>query len=305
MRISAKNALFLMFLAGAAGALLWFAPHKEAQVSQKPRVAATIFPLYDIVRTIAGSAVDVTLILPPGAEPHSYEPTPSVVREVADAEAVYTIGHGLDAWIAPILAATTADTVIVDRGITLRRITKATPLGGSGDSAAPSAAADDPHYWLTVPNAQRIAETVTDDLIARFPADTAVFRANYAAFADQLRALDIGIRAKIPQGKRIVTFHDAWYYFADEYGVRIVGTFEPAPGREPTARSLAALRAAIAETGTSVIYAEPLFSRSAIASFAIDSAIRIATLDDIGGTPGKESYIALMNANADAIAETK
>src|SRR5512145_3554851 len=67
---------------------------------ERVKVAATIFPLYDIVRQVAGPVADVVLILPPGASPHTFEPTPAGVRALAGAGALFVVGHGLDAWVA-------------------------------------------------------------------------------------------------------------------------------------------------------------------------------------------------------------
>lgn len=296
MGISPKNTVFLLMLAAVSGALLWFAPENTPPKNEKPRVAATIFPLYDIARNIAGTDVEVSLILQPSAEPHSFEPSPSTVRELSEAASVYAIGHGLDGWLGPIIASTGTDLVVVDRGINVREVVETTE---------DEHGTVDPHYWLSVPNAKIIAETIADDLSARFPENELSFRANYSNYTERLNALEVELRAVIPAGKRIVTFHDAWYYFAEEYGLNIAGTFEPTPGREPTPRALADLRNIVREAGVSVIFTEPLFSDDAIESFALDAAIRIAELDDIGGTAGKESYIDLMLSNAYSIAEKK
>lgn len=269
--------------------------------SSVPRVAATIFPIYDIVRNVAGEAASVSLVLPPGAEPHSFEPTPSTVRDLSSASAVYAVGHGVDDWVDRALTERGAEKIVVDRGIALRAAPTVTALaeGGREEAEGP----DDPHYWLTVPNAVKIAETVADDLAARFPGSATAFRANLARYRAELADVDTDVRESLAGVKNanIVTFHDAWYYFAEEYGLRIAGTFEPAPGREPTARGLAALREAVDRNRVRTLYAEPLFSDAAVAAFARDEGVTIAAIDDIGGAPGRDTYASLMRYNAETI----
>jgi len=300
-------AIFAALLVLASAALLLSAPLRDA-ASGRPRVAATIFPVYDIATNVAGNVADVTLILPPGAEPHSFEPSPSTVREVAAASAVYAVGHGIDGWIDPLLAATSAAPVTVDRGIALLPSHEAIRLSdeeSEEEEGRENVGPDDPHYWLTVPNAILIAGTIADDLSARFPAHEDEFRSNAASYEVRLRALDAELRATIPDGKRIVTFHAAWYYFADAYGLEILGTFEPSPGREPTPRALAELRNLVRRNGIRTIFAEPLFSDAAIEAFAADEGLTIAHIDDIGGTAGRATYEELMRSNAKIIAESK
>lgn len=297
--------IFLVAAALGAAALLFFAPRSTAP-SSKPRVAATIFPIYDIARNVAGTDADVTLILPPGGEPHSYEPSPSTVREVTASAAVYAIGHGVDSWIDPVLVSTGTPKVTVDRGITLRVSQEAISLGAEmpGDAEG-GTDSEDPHYWLAVPNAMLIADTIAGDLSARFPSHAAAFRANLAAYRARLIALDAELRDTLKDGRKIVTFHDAWYYFADAYGLEILGTFEPSPGREPTPRALAALRDTVRRGGIKTVFAEPLFSDAAIDAFAKDEGLDIAFIDDIGGTEGRDSYEALMRSNAEIISKSR
>jgi len=87
-----------------------------------PRVAATIFPLHDIVRQVAGSVADVVLVLPPGGSPHTFEPTPATVRALSDASLMFVVGHGLDDWAARLARGAGVPRLVpADAGIRLRR----------------------------------------------------------------------------------------------------------------------------------------------------------------------------------------
>jgi ABC-type Zn uptake system ZnuABC Zn-binding protein ZnuA len=300
---SATWLIVVIVLAAAVLALLLAPSRSRAPASAAP-VAATIFPIYDIARNVAKDIFAVTLVLPPGAEPHSFEPAPSTVRALAEAEVVYAVGYGLDDWIDGIVPPTTEKRVL-DDGITLRPSVES--FRDQGAEEAEDVGPTDPHYWLSVPNAKRMAATMAADLKARFPDHADRIDANLIAYQAELDAADAEVRAALAslENRRIITFHDAWYYFAEEYGLTLVGTFEPAPGREPTPRYLQELRSAVEKAGATTLYTEPLFSSDAISAFAADHGLRLAEIDDVGGTPGRDSYVSLMRANAKTIQENQ
>lgn len=116
---------------------------------EKQAVAATIYPLYDLARNVAGEEAEVKLILPPGASPHLFEFSPKQLREMQNVKAVFAIGHGLDDWAAQITnVAKEVRVVPVDQGIELRKFENG---------------ATDPHYWLHFGNARQITYTIAKE----------------------------------------------------------------------------------------------------------------------------------------------
>lgn len=259
--------------------------------SAEPTVAATIFPIYDIARNVAGDEVRVTLVLPPGADAHAFEPSPSLLKNLQSAVVVYSIGHELDEWIEPLADSVGAATQSVEKGVNLRL------------SMDEHEGIYDPHYWLSVANAKIIAKNIADDLTARFPEQAPEFADNLKTYQDKLNALDAEIRTALQDipNKNIVTFHDAWYYFADAYGLKVAGTFEPTAGREPTPQYLTELINKLEEAGVKTIYYEPQMSVTNLETFAADYEINLVVLDDIGGTAPYDSYINLMKTNASTL----
>lgn len=261
---------------------------------EKPRVAATIFPLYDIVKEITGDVAIVDLILPPGASPHTFEPTPQIVRRTQEARVIFAIGYGLDDWSLD-LANDPSLVQTVEYGIALR-----SPVE---DDHGPI----DPHYWLTAQNAMRISQTVRDRLLTEFPEQEDQLNQNFEVYLKKLEELDTTIKDKLAplENKTLITFHDAWYYFADAYGLTIAATFEPTVGREPTAQYLAKLSTLIEQTGIRVLYAEPQFSPVGMEALISNKNIRIVTIDPEGGGTGSTSYINLMRSNVETIAQNQ
>lgn len=261
--------------------------------ADRVKVAATIFPLYDIVRQVAGPVADVVLVLPPGASPHTFEPTPSSVRALDGARALFVIGHGLDDWVVRLArGAGVTRLARVDAGITLRHAHDAT-VGRV-----------DPHYWLTALNAKAIARTVAAELARLAAGRRAEVDRALTAYLARLDATDAEVRrllADLPT-RRMATFHDAFGYFADAYGLDVVATFEPYPGLEPSARFVVEFQRKIRAAAVRAVFTEPQLSVDALRPIARDLGVTLAVLDPLGGLPGREGYIELLLFDARAVA---
>jgi len=271
-------------------------PKTQKDPADEIKVAATIFPLYDIVKNIAGDQIEVVLILPAGASPHSFEPSPSLALKLQGTQAVYQIGRNLDDWAAPLAENAGAEVITVDQGIA----TMPSHDEDEGDAV-------DPHYWLTVHNAKIIAENIAADLSIRFPDQAETFTTNLVNYSTKLDELDSEIRTELKDlpNKNIVTFHDAWYYFSDEYGLNIAGTFEPTAGREPTAQYLIDLISEIQNHGVTTVYYEPQMSVNSVKNFAADYNIELRILDPVGGQAPYDSYINLIKTNVSTLQNNK
>jgi ABC-type Zn uptake system ZnuABC Zn-binding protein ZnuA len=280
--VSAGLAAGLLALAGPAGA-----------GDARAKVAATVFPLYDIARSVAGAVAEVVLVLPPGASPHTFEPTPASVRALSGVQALFTIGHGLDNWAVRLARGAGVERLVpVDAGIRLRRGSDA----GRGRV--------DPHYWLSATNAKTIARTMATELAGLAPGRRAEIERSLVAYLARLEATDAEVRrilADLPL-RPIATFHDAFGYFADTYDLQVVAVFEPYPGVEPSPRFVVEFQRAIKAAGVRVVFTEPQMSVDALRPLAGDLGVTLAVLDPLGGLPGRDGYIELLLFNARAVA---
>lgn len=263
-----------------------------AETSDELKVAATIFPLYDIARKVAGPVAEVVLVLPSGASPHTFEPTPASVRALSGAQAIFVIGYGLDDWAARLARGAGVPQLIpVHAGIALRR-----PDGTAGDRV-------DPHYWLAAPNAKAIARTMGAELARRAPARRAEVERSLAAYLARLDAADAEVRgllADLPT-RKIATFHDGFGYFADAYDLQVAAVFEPYPGLEPSPRFVVEFQRKIRASGVRAVFTEPQMSVDALRPIARDLGVTLAILDPLGGLPGREGFIELLLFNARAV----
>jgi ABC-type Zn uptake system ZnuABC Zn-binding protein ZnuA len=254
-------------------------------------VAATIFPLYDVVREVGGPLVEPLLVLPPGASPHTFEPRPSNARALAHAALLLQIGHGLDDWAVRLAEASGVRRVVaVEAGIRLRRF---------------SDGSVDPHYWLSCANVGAISLTVSEELVRLLPSRQAEIRARLAGYLARLDAADSEIRRMLVglPSRSIATLHDGFGYFADAYGLVVAAVFEPSGDREPTPRAVADFARRIRESGVRAIFAEPQLSKDAIRPIANDVGVPLSTLDDLGGVPGRDSCVSLLLFDARQVAE--
>jgi len=259
----------------------------------KVKVAATIYPLADIVANVGGEKVDVVTIMPAGASPHTFEVTPDTVRAAQGARALFKIGCGLDDWAEKITAAMGGDVRVVE-------VSQEIDLRKFEDGSV------DPHYWLSLKNGQVIAVTVARTLSSIDASNGEYYMHNMTDYVKRLEAADAEIAAMLApvKGKSFVTFHEAWFYFAQEYGLNIAAAFEPFPGRQPTPAWLAEFEDAIRKNNVKWIFSEPQFSDAAVSQVAKDLNVKLGVLDPEGGVSeyeGQKGYIPMMKHNAETI----
>ena len=250
-------------------------------------VAASIPPIADFVREVGGDRVDVLLMVPPGASPHTYEPTPSQMRQLAQARLLFINGVGLEFWAekAADAAGPSLQVVVLSKGM---EILGKTAHGGGN-----------PHIWLSPVRAQEYVKRIRDALIAADPDGADEYRANADAYLKQLQALDAEIRAAVKtfKSREMVTFHASWAYFIHDYGLHQAAVLETTPGKEPSAAEIARIVEIIRKTHAPAVFAEPQFSPRAAQVIADEAGVPVLTLDPLGGLPPRETYIKLMRWN--------
>lgn len=261
------------------------------ETDARPRIATSVFPVHSIASEIAGDVLNVALLMPAGANPHTFEPTPDTVATLEEVPVIYTIGLGIDSWAQSLTTATTA-AVPLTRNVALRT---------AGDGTV------DPHYWLAIPNAKAMAEYLAEDLSRRYPQFEQTFRANLGVYLGELNTAESEMHEIMShaENKNIITQHDAWYYFADAYGLNIIGTYEPSSGREPTPQDIATLAALAQEYQVDAFFADAGESEDAALAFTQDNHLNYVTLDAEGTSGVYDSYIDLMLGNARLISETQ
>jgi len=257
-----------------------------------PRVAVSIFPLYDVVRRAAGDRLQVQLVLPPGQDHHSFDPRPQDAAALAESNLVFAVGLGLDDWIQRIAKSTGAGNA---------RIFEVGPL--LDPILVPGGGAIDPHFWLDPVRMQRAVDVIVDALKSLDPEEGPFYRQRGDEVKRSFHELHQSIAQRAPTWtkRKIVTFHGSLSYFAARYDLEVVAVVEPVPGQEPTARHLAEVVETIRKTGAAALFSEPQLDPRPARVVAAETGLPLYEIDPQGGSPTTDSYEKLMRQIADVM----
>jgi zinc transport system substrate-binding protein len=265
--------------------------------SGRMKVAVTTAPLADFARNVGGDMVEVETLVPPGASPHTYEPTAGQFQFLSDASVLVTNGLGLEAWVSDVIAKVGGkDLVEVKAGdaVPRDRLIRAGDYGGDTDLSGPY----DPHVWLDPTLAAYQVDAIAEGFARADPDNSEAYLANAASYKEKLAGLDAELseRTSAFSRKSFVALHPAWTYFARRYGLEQAGVVEELPGKEPSARQIRELLDEIKARGITVVFAEPQFSPQAAEAIASEGGARVLTLDPLGDPdrPDVSTYIRMM-----------
>lgn len=258
----------------------------EPEAAGRLVVAVTIPPQEEMVRAVGGDRVDVIVLVPPGSDPHTFEPTPRQLEQASRADLYITVGSGLlpvEDTLGSRLRALHPGLAVVDGSAGTDRIV------GSGGA--------DPHVWLSLRNAERISENIRNALLGADPGSGTSYEENFTAYRDRIRALDHNLSGLFSgkEGSVVIVSHGAWDYFGRDYGLRMVSIEQG--GREPTPRDLEELIGVAREAGVSVIFADVLENRRNAEVIAQAVGARVEEIN-----PLASDYLANMERVATAFA---
>ncbi len=300
--VAALLALCVLLALSGCGAPL--ADSSSRPGASKLQVVATTTIIGDLVRRVAGDRAEVTVLLPPDADPHMFEPRPGDVAAIGRAQVLFMNGAGLEAFLEPLLRSAGGQPLIVEcaGGLMLRTREE------GGQQIA------DPHLWFDVRNAMHYVERIRDGLIQADPAGRDVYTTNAERTLAQLNELDVWIVEQVnqipPERRKLVTSHDTFGYFAQRYGFEVIGALFPTSGAEaqPSAQEVAALIEAIKAAGVKAIFTESTVDPKFAEQIARDAGVKVVTklyTDSLGGPgSGAETYVDMMKYNVRAIVES-
>ena len=292
-----------------------------SEETDRVQIVATVFPAYDFARAAAGGLADVTLLLPPGAESHSYEPTPADILRVQRCDLFLCLGGESDAWIDTILSA------IEPEGDTLRMIEcvdlleEETAEGMQGGHHHEEDQEEehhhlgevvgmDEHVWTDPENAAAVTRTVGEQLAALDPANAEAYLANAEGYAAELEALDRDFAAffeGLP--RRTIVFGDRFplLYFAEAYGLDYYAAFPGCGGQtEPSAATVAFLTKKVQEEGLPTVWyiefsnhlvADSIAEAAGVETAQFHTCHNVSKADLEAGA----TYLSLMRGNLEAL----
>lgn len=288
----------------------------EAPGSEKIKLATTIFPVYEFARNIGGDRVEVYNLLPPGAEPHHWEPNPRDLIRINDAQLFVYCGAGLEPWVESILKNTDRSRLTVvdtSKGVQL--------LEGGGDRHDESQSGGvedsgvhqkeehdhsgtDPHIWLDPANAGIMVDNILEGLVQADPAGKEYYTENAKKYRASLADLDGRYRDALAGAgqKHLVVSHDAFGYMAHRYGLEQLSIRELSADSEPSPARMAEIVGLVKKYRIKYIFSETMISPAVSEAIAREAGVKTLVLNPIDGLSEKEiaggkSYLSIMEEN--------
>ncbi len=301
-------------------------PSDDSAVGQDAVIAvvATVAPVADLVAQVGGDRVEVTSLVPAGADAHTYEPRPQDVVALSEADGYLGIGFGLNDGALALARENLPDGAEVyllgeqalhDADLVFDHVHDREDAGHTHDGQDVGHTHDDeagpnPHVWTSLRNTMALVPAIAEALSDLDPAGAGEYAANAAAYGEELAALDTAVRDAAvtipPDSRTLVSYHDAWAYFARDYDLDYATAVQPADFSEPSAAEVRAVIDLIRDLEVPVVFGSDVFPTPVLETIAEETGAQyLANLSDdvLPGQPGDaaHSYLELMRRNAHTI----
>jgi manganese/iron transport system substrate-binding protein len=257
----------------------------------KIRVATTISTLNSLVQGVGGEYVTVKNIVPVGASPETFSPTPQDVAAVADSNILVENGAGLETWLDRLLrdaGSRELRVVVCSQGLPVKSL--------------------NPHLWMDPVLAKAYVAKIRDALTAADPSHADDYRRNAAAYDVRLDELTGSIRKRIntipPSHRYMIVFHNAWQYYNDRFGITTLGFVERNPGQEPNPQQIADLIDLAKKHHVHAVFSEPEYSPKILYAIAQGAGIKVVEDlydDSVGNDPRVSTYPAMLTYDTGVI----
>jgi len=263
-----------------AALAIFFMHEEDVEDDNRIVVGVTILPQADIVRNIMGDRADIIVMTPPGADPHTYEPSPDQLRSISNAKIYFKVGSGIDfekTWMDK-LEDLNPNMIIVD---------------GSKDIKVID---NDPHIWLSPLNAITMTENFYDEIVKIDPDNTSFYEQNKNKYVEKLAYLDKDLKDKFSRydNKAFLTYHPSFGYLAKEYD--LVQISVESEGKEPTPQDIRRCVDLAKELNLSYVFLEPQFPKRYAEAIASEIGGEIVYID-----PLPKNYIENMTKISDML----
>jgi len=263
--------------------------------AERLNVVASFSILADFVRNVGGDRINLTTLVGPDSDVHVYTPAPGDAKRIAEAKLVVVNGLGLEGWLPRLVqsAGSKAQVVTASAGIAPLK------LGSTAD----------PHAWQSVPNARIYVTDIADALAAADPDDAEFFRAQAKAYLEKLETLDREVRETVgkipPERRKVISTHDAFGYFAAEYGIQFIAPLGVSTETEPSARDIAAIIGQIRAQKIPAVFLENISDDRLIRRIAAETGAKVGGILISDGLTGEKglapTYIDMVRHNIKAL----
>jgi zinc transport system substrate-binding protein len=247
-------------------------------------IVTTLFPLYDFARNIGQERADVSLLLPPGVEPHSFEPKPKDIVRIHEADLFVWTGGFMEPWAEAILKGVDREKVLVidtSKGITLLPEKEGDGHKAHKDKGRRSEEMD-PHIWLDFGNCEKMVDAIVQGFVKKDPAHKAFYERNGSAYKAKLQTLDERFRTALGTCETRVFVHGghfAFNYLAARYNLRYVSVYGFSPDSEPSPKHLAEIISLLRRDKLKYIYYEELINPRVAEMIAREAGAQVLPLN--------------------------
>ena len=287
----------ILFIAGCS--------HSSTVDAKKPSVVATTYAIYDAAKYIASKDLDVSMLIPPGREIHTFEPTPKDIVKLNEASLVLYNGEGLEPWMGQFEIG--AKALDLSRYVTLKKAVDHHHLHSLSHSLHTD---NDPHYWLDFDNMKRVAKVIAKKFGEIIPAKRELFSKRAVAYEKMLTELDKQYKKSLGSCKKKEIFvnHNAYGYLASRYGFEVHSLVGLSPDAEPNPKTVQEILKEIKKEKVKFIFYEPFENSAVLNSIAKDTGVRILLLQPLGNITADEAaqhlgYKEIMLENLHKLAE--
>lgn len=281
---------------------------RPAKDSGKLSIVTTLFPTYDFARTIGGDRVEVTLLLTPGKESHSYEPSTGDVIEIDSCDLLVYTGEYMEPWIPGLVAGLDNSPAVLDasRGITLEAEEEHEHDHGGHDHEV------DPHIWTSPKNCVQIVDNLLNIMVDLDGENADYYHANAEALKSELLSLDEEFRDIVSKGNTKKIYHGgrfSMYYFIKEYGLDYEAAYDSCSSdTEPSVRRICDMIDEMRADASKVVFYEELSNNSVARLIADETGAKPLLLHSCHNLSQKEwdngeTYLSLMAKNAENLRE--
>lgn len=280
----------------------------ESQSNGKITVYTTIFPIYDFTRNIGKDKINLNYVVPPGGEPHEWEPSPKLMGEIQSSNVFIYNGLGIDSWAENIIDSSENKKLVV-----VEATDKITPLKYNEEDHEEEEEDEDhgeydPHVWLNPEYAIKECENIKNALIKADPNNKDYYEKNYNDYIKKIDSLDTDYKNNLTNLKTntAVVSHGAYEYLFRAYNLKQISITGLSPNQEPSPAKLGELTKYAKENNTKYIFFDGLVNPKTAQTLANEIGIQTATLYSIDGISKKdfengETYISLMKQNLDVL----
>lgn len=264
-------------------------------------VLCSFHPIYVFTQNVTANAKNVTVecLLPPNIGPHDYALTPGDMKKIAKADLFIINGLNVEQFLGKAVNEANPKLKIVDTSKGIKLI----PTRGA-EASKDEHGIYNPHIWASPKSAIIQVQNIQKALSSSDPQNSSLYKANADKYVAKLQAIvdELTKVSKTFKNRKIVTFHDAFDYFARDFGLEVVGVIEVVPGQEPSAGELAKMIKTVKESGAAAVFSEPQYQAKVAITLANEAGVPVYQLDPAHTGDGKpDAYERIMRKNIEVL----